>query len=142
MAARTISELANWDGRLDQQRQNTTWRRSSSTLARDPYHTPQSIDVFHPPDRFSDQKRADQSAFRSNLEVRAFSPRPFLSLAHVKPRARQRDSLADSHANARPPSRVDTTSIPSHHYHQTSITVNLPPFPWVHSFHDLRSTPL
>ncbi|KAG8221743.1 hypothetical protein J3R82DRAFT_2033 [Butyriboletus roseoflavus] len=111
MAARTVSELANWDGRLDQQRQNSKWRRSSSSLARESYHTPlenQPIEIFQPPGRFSDQKRTEQSASRSNLE---------------------RDSLVNSPENVRLPGHVDTPSTPSHdvhHYHHPSILVSLP----------------
>jgi len=146
MAARTVSELANWDDRLDQQRQNSKWRRSSSSLARDPYHTPlddQTVEIVQPSGKFSDQKRAQQLAFRSNLEVRTLSPRPSLSLAHFKPGARQRASLENSPVHARLPSRVDITSTSSHdknHYHQASITVTFPPFPSSILVHDLLRT--
>lgn len=131
MAARTVSELANWDGRLSQQRQDSKWRRSSSNLARDPYHTPlenQPFEIFQSPGRFLDQKRTEQSASRSDLEVRTLSLCPSLSLAHFKPRMRQRDLLVNSPENARLLSRVDTTSTPSHdvhHFHHPSILVRL-----------------
>lgn len=75
MAARPVSELAKWDGRLDKQRQNSKWRRSSSRLARDPYHTPlenQSFGKLQPSSKSSDMRRAEQSTFRPNLEVRTF----------------------------------------------------------------------
>lgn len=131
MAARTVSEVANWDGRLDHQRQNSKWRRSSSTLARDPHHTPlgnQPFEIIQPHGRFSDQRRVEQSVSRSNHEVRIFSACPFLSLTHFKQRAQQRHSLANSPENARLPGRVDTTSTSSHdihHYDRPSISVSL-----------------
>ncbi|KAF8552158.1 hypothetical protein OG21DRAFT_1511807 [Imleria badia] len=107
MAARTASELANWDGRLDQQRQTSKWRRSSSNQTRTTPLEKNSVGSF------SDQRRAEKSAFA------------------------ERDSLANPPANARLPSRVDTTSTPSHanihHYHQASFPINLPPFPCLHS---------
>ncbi|KAF8431910.1 hypothetical protein L210DRAFT_2875735 [Boletus edulis BED1] len=113
MAARTVSEVANWDGRLDQQRQNAKWRRPSSSLVRDPYHAPlenQPLEIFEPSGKFSGMKRAEQSsAFRSNPK---------------------RHSLATSSANARLASRADTTSTlshESHHYRQASSIANTAP---------------
>ncbi|KAH0826383.1 hypothetical protein J3R83DRAFT_5348 [Lanmaoa asiatica] len=111
MAVRTVSELANWDGHLDQQRENSKWRHSSSNLARDSYHTPlenQPFELSKPSGRFLDQKRVEQSASHSNLE---------------------RDSSENSPANARLPTRVDTTPTPSHdihQYHHPSISHTVP----------------
>ena len=81
MAARTISELANWDGHLDQKRQSSKWARSSSIHARDLYQTSLDLEASQPSStRLSDKKRAEKSSFYSNLGVRTFStPAPLLA---------------------------------------------------------------
>ena len=71
MATRTVSELANWDGRLDQHRQNVKRRRSSNNIAYDPHHTPLNFENSQHLARLSGQKRAEQPFFRSNSVVRA-----------------------------------------------------------------------
>lgn len=89
MTVRTVLELANWDGRLDQQRENSKWPRSldSPNVARDSYPTPLSLVAPQPSAKISNQKRTE-SSLCPNPEVRSFFVSSSFLFAHfIEPRA-------------------------------------------------------